>query len=122
MADVVIYSDANDVVAHLPGVGRQLEKTARVMAGVAKATLAAHHMRTPIRYHKNKTPTIGVAKGKLDWFVMLEAGSIQRATGIEFGHRYQSKSKNRSGPWGESGGVGALAAAMGFAVSGFGAF
>lgn len=119
MASVIIYDDAHDVVAHLDGVRDQLGKTANAMGAVARATLAAAN-RTKVRANNNPPPKIVVGSLALDYYVAVDAGSVARAVGVEFGHRYQPKWKNRSGPWGQSGGVGALAAAMGHAIAGWG--
>jgi endonuclease III len=120
MANVIIYKDCDEYVAKMPGVSRQMGQVAHLMGAVAQSVVDAHHMRTPRRFHHNKKPKVVVGKQDVDWYVGLEAWNTARATGIEFGHRYESREKNASGPWNESGGIGALAAAYGHAVAGFG--
>lgn len=108
MSDVELDLDLNDTIAHMNGVKASLATTAESLGDKAKAILDSHHGRTPERFHDNKPPEIVVTRGKLDWYVFLEAGSVSRAVGIEYGHRFQSRRKNRSGPWGQSSGIHAL--------------
>lgn len=87
---------------------------------VAAAKIVAHH-GTWFRRHNLPSPTIEVEHGRVDSVVFLKAemsitsrvnttyGADGRAVGIEFGHRYESKDKNPSGPWNESDGLGILA-------------
>lgn len=105
MNDVELDDDVNSVVAHMPGVKKTLAVTAESIGEKARGLLDAHHGRTPLRFHDSPPPEIVVSQGKLDWTVYLEAGSVARAVGIEFGHRFESRRKNRSGPWGQSAGI-----------------
>lgn len=103
--DFELDEDLNSTVAHMSGVRGSLDEAADDIGSKARAILATHHGRTPLRFHDDSPPEIVVTRGKLDRYVFLEAGSVPRAVGIEYGHRFQSRRKNRSGPWGQSSGI-----------------
>jgi hypothetical protein len=111
---------ANRIAAYMPGVSVEMAKAATQIGMVADGLLTARHGKTKHRFHNLPAPQIRVTKGKkLDWYIMLEASggsegdALQRAIGIEFGHNKQSKEKNASGPWGQSGGLHVLEDAVG---------
>ena len=105
MNDVELDLDLNSTIAHMGGVKRTLDETAEDIGDKARAILATHTGRTILRYHDDPSPSIVVDRGKLDRYVFLDAGSVARAVGIEYGHRFESRRKNRSGPWNQSSGI-----------------
>lgn len=110
------------VAAHHEATRHKLSVMADRLATQARANLAEHHGKTRRRFNNHPSPTIEVQQGKLDYYVVLNAGGdLQRAIGIEYGHRFQPRSKNASGPWNQSGGTGVLGRAADIAVA-FGVF
>lgn len=110
------------VAAHHSETQARMAASAHKLAEHAGATLAHRHGATAERYNDNAPPTVRVEQHKLDYYVVLDAGNdLERAIGIEYGHRFQTRAKNASGPWGQSGGIGALRRAADSAAA-FGVF
>lgn len=98
---------ADSEAAHLRPVTAEVHKVANAIAEIAAGLLEDRHDMTDVRFHNLPKPQIKVSKwGSTDYNVVLEArGYDNRAIGIEYGHRYESKEDNASGPWNESEGL-----------------
>lgn len=80
---LIVASDIESIVAHLPGVRAELEATADAGAARAEAILQLRHKETNPAPH----PYIEVTQGtKLDYFVnLVDPNPKGSAASIEFG-------------------------------------
>lgn len=92
------------VAAHLDGVRTELAKKAFRLYVIASAKLDAH--KALGHASGSSHPKITLSRGKrLDYYIMLEADSLEAAMGIEYGHGEEGPAGKRKWVTGASRGL-----------------